>query len=294
MALTERIVEFILKTGAGGGFRDVAKVRRRMDNGARFAMPRVKGVAVKMLDIDGLRAAQLQPENAQQKVLLYLHGGAYVCGSIHTHKNLVGTLAKSAGIQALLIDYRLAPEYPYPAALEDAVKAYRYLLDSGYRPEDIAVAGDSAGGGLSLALLMFLRDQRMPLPKCAVLICPWLDLTNSSETYQTNKDVMLKKEDLDVAVSMYTTGKVDVTHPYVSPINGDFNALSDVLIHTGGRDALEGEGKRLATLLKASGIAAELFHEPKGIHVWHTYHPFFPHSKTANEHIAAFLRRQLK
>ncbi len=294
MALTERIVEFILKTGAGGGFRDVAKVRRRMDNGARFAMPRVKGVAVKMLDIDGLRAAQLQPENAQQKVLLYLHGGAYVCGSIHTHKNLVGTLAKSAGIQALLIDYRLAPEYPYPAALEDAVKAYRYLLDSGYRPEDIAVAGDSAGGGLSLALLMFLRDQRMPLPKCAVLICPWLDLTNSSETYQTNKDVMLKKEDLDVAVSMYTTGKVDVTHPYVSPINGDFNALSDVLIHTGGRDALEGEGKRLATLLKASGIAAELFHEPKGIHVWHTYHPVFPHSKTANEHIAAFLRRQLK
>lgn len=294
MTLTEHILEFILKSGAGGGFTNIHKIRRRMDNGAKFFMRHVKGVEVNISDIDGLKATHIQPEHARKKVLLYLHGGAYVCGSAHTHKNLVSTLAKSAGIQALLIDYRLAPEHPYPAAMEDAVNAYQFLLNNGYQPDDVAVAGDSAGGGLSLALMLYLRDHSIALPKCAVLICPWLDLTNSSETYQTNQDIMLKKEDLDVAVSMYTAGKIDIRHPYISPINGDFNALTPILIHTGGRDALEGEGKQLVELLKASGVPVTHFHEPTGIHVWHTYHPFIPHSKTANEHIASFLQQHLK
>ena len=294
MKLIENIVEFILKSGASAGFSDLAKTRRRMEGGAKFFMLSVRRVELEIKNIEGVKAAWIQPENAQKKVLLYLHGGAYVSGSIHTHKNLASTLAKSAGVNALMIEYRLAPEHPYPAALEDTVTVYQYLLNNGYQPEDIAVAGDSAGGGLSLALLLYLRDHSIPLPKCSVLICPWVDLTNSSSTYETNQDVMLRKEDLDAAVSMYTAGKVDIKYPYVSPIYGDFENLCPILIHTGGRDALEGEGKQLIEYMKTSNTSCTYFHEPKGIHVWHAYHPFFPHGKKANAHIVSFLQHQFK
>ncbi len=294
MKLMEKALEWLLKMGGRGGMSDIPSTRIKMDRAAKWLMPKVKQVTFTYETIQGVPVAWVKPVAAASKVLLYLHGGAYVTGSIETHKNLAGTLVRQAGIQALVLDYRLAPEHPYPAAMEDVVAVYRYLLENGYTSEDIAIGGDSAGGGLSVAVLLYLRDHHLPLPNCAILLCPWLDLTNTSATYQINKDIMLRKEDLDHAVRNYTAGKESITHPYVSPLYGRMKGLPPVLIHTGGRDVLQGEGMQFVASAREEGVSVEHFNEPNGIHVWHAYYPFLNHAKTANAMIADYLRKQFQ
>ncbi|MCC6584265.1 MAG: alpha/beta hydrolase, partial [Chitinophagales bacterium] len=228
MKVIEKAVELILRIGGKDSFVDIKSTRTKMNNAAKWLMPKLNNIAVEYDAVQGIPVAWMKPVGAVHKVLFYLHGGAYVVGSIETHKNLAGTIAGQANINALVVDYRLAPEHPYPAALEDAVYVYKHLLENGYHPDNIAIGGDSAGGGLTMSVLLYLRDNELQLPNCAVLLCPWLDLTNSSSTYQTNKDVMLKKEDLDSAVQMYTAGKEDIRHPYVSPLYGQLRGLPPI------------------------------------------------------------------
>lgn len=292
MKVIEKAVELILRIGGKDSFVDIKSTRTKMNNAAKWLMPKLNNIAVEYDAVQGIPVAWMKPAGAAHKVLLYLHGGAYVVGSIETHKNLAGIIAAQANINALVVDYRLAPEHPYPAALEDAVYVYKHLLEKGYHPDDIVIGGDSAGGGLTMAVLLYLRDNELQLPNSAVLLCPWLDLTNSSSTYQTNKDVMLKKEDLDSAVQMYTAGKEDIRHPYVSPLYGQLRGLPPILIHTGGRDALQGECMQFVESAMKSDVKVEHYNDPDGIHVWHAYYPFFKHAKAANKLIAAFLKKQ--
>ncbi len=179
----------------------------------RCTPDRINGMAVEWLD---------PPDVQSDRFILYLHGGAYCLCSINTHRSMTGHIAAAAGARALLIDYRLAPEHPFPAALEDAVSAYHALLDRGVAPENIVIAGDSAGGGLALAALVSLRDADVPLPAAAVCISPWTDLSLSgaSMTVNARKDVMLDYKTLKQSAEYYLNG-ADARTPLVSPLFAD-------------------------------------------------------------------------
>jgi monoterpene epsilon-lactone hydrolase len=150
------------------------------------------GVTYEQIDAGGVPAMWIVPDGApEDRVLQYVHGGGYVIMSMHTHRRMVGHVAKAAGVRALSVDYRLAPEHPHPAAVDDSVTAYRWLLSQGFAPERLAIAGDSAGGGLTIATLVALRDQGVPLPAAAVPISPWVDLEGTGETMTTRAEVDL-------------------------------------------------------------------------------------------------------
>ena len=149
----------------------------------------LSGFSYRQFDIHGMKCEWINPDGSDTtRVLLYFHGGGYATGSINTHRALVSQIARYAGIQAMVIDYRLAPEHKYPAPIEDAVKAYEWLLAEGFLPQHVAFGGDSAGGGITLGTLLYLRDHNRPLPQCAIALSPWTDLTLSGKSYHEKKD----------------------------------------------------------------------------------------------------------
>ncbi|PWR25629.1 alpha/beta hydrolase [Zavarzinia aquatilis] len=239
--------------------------------------------AVELLDIAGCRAEFATPEGAAgDAALLYLHGGGYCLGSLNTHRRLAWSIAKAAGITSLAIDYRLAPEAPFPAAVDDALAAYRHLLDRGMAPSRIAVAGDSAGGGLSLALMLAARDAGLPLPGAAFLISPWADLTNSLPTIASKaaEDPMISKARLDGFAGAYLGG-ADALQPLASPLNGDFAGLPPVLIHVGTAECLLDDSVTVAGRLGAAGVDTRLEIWPDMIHVWHFFAPMLGEGRDA-------------
>ena len=166
--------------------------REQCEKGASLYAKIPREISIKEQTIEGLKAEWLIPNGADpQKVILYVHGGGYVSGSCSDHRGFVSTFARNTGVTNLIYEYHLAPEHPYPAALEDSVKIYKWLLFSGFRPENIVIAGESAGGGLCLAILLALKDRRVALPAAAVAISPWTDLTCSSDSYRTKNKVSL-------------------------------------------------------------------------------------------------------
>ena len=194
----------------------------------RYIHPLPKAVAIRPAEADcPLKGQWAMPEDAVAgKAILYTHGGAYVSGSPSTHEPLIARLAQSTKIPVMAYEYRLAPEHPYPAALEDALAAFDYLLEKGYAESDIALCGDSAGGGLTLALALKLRDLGRPLPGALVLISPWTDLTESGGTHYTKSgdDPLLSSEGLRETALLYA-GDEDLHNPYISPLYGDFTGL---------------------------------------------------------------------
>jgi acetyl esterase/lipase len=203
--------------------------------------------------------------------ILYLHGGAYVSGSPRSHRPLVAHLAEAARATAIAADYRLAPEHPAPAALEDALAVYSWMLTTA-EPEEIVVAGDSAGGGLALALALELKAQDLPQPAGLFLISPWADLTQSHETYRTKAehDPMISKAGLDANAELYAGG-LDPRDPRVSPAFGDFAGLAPLLIQVGSEETLLGDSLTLATRAGHARVEVRLEVWPEMIHVWHAF-----------------------
>jgi epsilon-lactone hydrolase len=224
------------------------------------------------------------------KVILYLHGGGYVTGSWRSHQGFVSRIAAETGRRTIIINYRRAPEHPFPAALEDAVEAYRWLLDQGYPPEGIAIAGDSAGGGLTLALLMALRDRGLPRPEAAVLISPWTDLKNTGGTLATNRRVepMISTRLVRVSAAAYLAGQ-DPENSYASPLYGDFRGLPRVLVQTGSREILLDDTLRCG--VRAADVGADFTVRiwKDMFHVWHFFAWFLPEGKAAIREIGEFL-----
>ena len=261
---------------------NVKPSRRRLDLLGKL-VPSASGVEIEKTEIAGIDAEWLRPKNAADgKVLLYLHGGAYVLGSTDSHRHLVSHLAKSGHVAALQPNYRLAPEHPFPAAIEDAVAVFDALLDDGYAPDDILVAGDSAGGGLTVATLLSLRDRGGPLPAAAFLLSPWLDLSASGESMESRKehDPWFSAEDIPVVAAYYCQPE-QVTNPLVSPVYADVDGLPPMHIQVGDDEILLSDATRLADKLKAAGIDVELevFHE-----MWHVFQAFLlivPESREA-------------
>lgn len=236
------------------------------------------------------------PENVVDKrVMMYLHGGAYVAGSLKSHREIVFRLARAVRARALAIDYRLAPEHPYPAALEDAVAAYTYLLDIGTDSTDITIMGDSAGGGLALALLQELRAKKIPLPACATCLSPWTDLTGSGETMQSNSaiDPMLTPQLLDDDARYYANG-MDLKIPTISPLFGTFIGLPPILIQVGTDEILLDDSRRLVELVKKAGSEIELEMWPKMIHVWQMHFVLLSDARKAINKVGQFVEKHMK
>ncbi len=253
-------------------------------------MPAADGVAVEETELAGRPAWRAVPPSAHPtRTVLYLHGGGYVIGSPASHGALVTHLAAAAGATVWALDYRLAPEHPYPAALDDAVAAVRALLEAGVPAGSLTIAGDSAGGGLTLAAVLRLRDEGGPLPAGAVLLSPWLDLTHSGDSIREREalDPMVSPAMLDRWADEYTAaGRAadPATSPGVSPLVGDLAGLPPLLVHVGTEEILLDDARRLAGRVDAVGGDIDL-HVGEGlIHVWHLFVGVVPE---ADEAVAA-------
>ncbi len=233
------------------------------------------------------------PGAGEDTILVYLHGGSYVLGSITTHRSLVARLSAACGATALVVGYRLAPEHPFPAALDDALQAYRWLLGCGRDPARIIIAGDSAGGGLAAATLVALRDAGGPLPAAAVLLSPWVDLegTGASLTANAHADPMIDLDGLRRAAAAYLGG-ADPRTPLAAPLHADLTGLPPLLIQVGGREALLDDALRFAARARAAGVDVRLDRWDDMIHVWQAFAPLLPEAGAALERVGAFVRER--
>ena len=290
--LLDRLVRRIHLFGEDGA--DIATLRRRVDRTAPPVLPWA-GVRVAPVRREAVRGEWLTPKRAaEDRVLLYLHGGAWVMGSPRTHRALVADLARRAGVRALSLDYRLAPEDPYPAAPDDAVAGYEWLLASGIEPARIVVAGDSAGGNVALALLLRLRDAGTTLPAGAVLLSPVTDLGLGGASHVTRKvlDPFFARADLRPFIASYV-GAHDPGEPYLSPLDADLHGLPPLLIHVGDHEVLLDDAVRLGERAREAGVEARTVVWPGMMHVFHIQSLFLPEARRANAEIGAFIRSRL-
>ena len=235
--------------------------------------------------------AEWAGRNTAQTVILYLHGGAYFFGSPASHRVMVEAICRQADAKALLLDYRLAPENPFPAALDDALSAYEGLLAQGADPKDIVIAGDSAGGGLSLALLLRLRDEKKPLPTAGVLLSPWTDLTGSGESVRTLAEIddMLYAPSITKAAAYYHAEE-SVEHPYISPLFADLKGLPPLLIQVGTHEILLSDATRLVKKAHQANLNITFTAFEAMPHVHQLAYHFVPEAKVAVQEIARYIR----
>jgi len=251
-------------------------------------------IDVKPVQVAGSEAEWLRAPGAQtDRAILYLHGGGYVIGSLNTHRALGGEISRASQAAVLMLDYRLAPEFPFPAAVEDGVTGYRWLLEQGFAPAQIAIAGDSAGGGLVVATLVAARDQGLAMPRSAVCISPWGDMTCSNESYRTRDDAdpMVKHASIIQMAALYLNG-ADPKSPLASPNFADLTGLPPLLIHVGSDETLLDDAIALDRKAKADGVQSTLEVWDKMIHVWHAFHPMLPEGKDGIERVGEFMRQQ--
>lgn len=230
------------------------------------------------------------PEMHREGTILYFHGGLYLLGSLQGYRSLAAGVAMSVGMRVLLLDYRLAPEHPFPAAVEDAQAAYDWLLEQGLEPEQVVVAGDSAGGGLTMALLLALRDGEKPLPAAAVCLSPWVDLMadGGSRVEKAKRDVVLSTADLQRSGTLYLNG-ADAQTPLASPIYGDLTGLPALLIQVGSDEVLLDDATRLADKAQAAGVDVRLEVWQGMFHVWQMVSVFVPEARQALAGIGRFI-----
>lgn len=270
----------------------LADMRKGLDAMANMA-PRLPDVSASKVDAGGVAAEWFTPADGDpSRVMLYLHGGGYVLGSIDSHRVLLERLAKAIGSRVLALNYRLAPEAPFPAAVDDACAGYRWLLQQGVAAKRIVIAGDSAGGGLTLATLLALRDAGDPMPGCAVPISPWTDMQGLGESMTTRAavDPMVQKQGLLELAGTYLNG-ADPKSPLAAPLYGNFKGLPPLLIQVGDAETLLDDTTRLQPKLKAAGVDATVEIWPDMIHVWHLFAPMLDEGQQAIDRIGAFVRQ---
>lgn len=270
-------------------------IRQRTER-AGFMAQLARGVRMQPVEAAGVPAEWLVPDGApEDRALLYLHGGAWMLGSPRMYRRFVSGLAEACGVRALVIDYRLAPEHPYPAALDDCLAAYTWLLESGISADKIIVAGDSAGGNLTLALLVRLRDEGKPLPAGAVAISPATDLAATGDSYRTRKalDPFFYKTGVSHAVLDYITTH-DPRHPYLSPLYADLQGLPPLLIHVGDHEILLDDALGFGERARQAGVPVQTVVWPGMFHVFHMWGDLLPEAKRANSQVAEWVRGRLE
>ncbi|MDH5621086.1 MAG: alpha/beta hydrolase [Gammaproteobacteria bacterium] len=272
------------------GELDIHRIRRRWSRIGHVMMTAI-GVRVEPDRINGLYVEWLTPKGRMDgKLLLYLHGGGYVVGSCDMYRQLVSHIARAGQIRTLLPEYRLAPEHRFPAAIDDSVALYRSLLAMGIKAGDIIIAGDSAGGGLTVATLLALRDAGEPLPAAAVLLSPFLDLTGSGESMRTRaaQDPFFRAEDLPDVADLYCEPH-QRRFPLVSPVFADIEGLPPMFIQVGDDEILLSDSERIADACIAAGIAVELEIWPEMWHVFQMFVGKMPEARHAVNKIGQYI-----
>lgn len=254
-----------------------------------------RGVGIVPVDVAGMHGEWVESPHADgHRVLFYLHGGGYRSGSCVTHRDLASRLSLASGARVLLFDYRLAPEHPFPAAVEDAVRAYRWLIGEGFEPEDVAVGGDSAGGGLALATMVRLREQGIALPAAAVLLSPWVDLALTGPSIRTLAGLAPSgsPRELAEAADLYLAA-TDPKEPLASPLYADLGGLPPLLVQVGDHELLLDDSTRLAEVAEAAGVAVTLEVWEEMWHVWHLSAAELPEGRRAIRRVGEFVRQRV-
>lgn len=282
------------KPEMGNSVEAVLTFRAECEKGTELFGKIPDKVTIKPEVINTIISEWLKPENApKDKLLFYVHGGGYVSGSCNDHRSIVAKVAKATRLKTLLFEYALAPENPFPAALNDTVSVYREILKRGYLPENIIMMGESAGGGLCLASLLALRDKNIPLPKAAVVISPWTDLSCSGNSYHTkNKVSLAPTNSWSVFSEFYSAGK-DVTDPYISPLFGELKGLPPMFINAGTADELFDDSLRFYEKAQKAGVEITFCEGENMIHCYPLLAPLFPETTKAMNEITAFIKHHL-
>jgi len=269
--------------------------RQRLDDiGATW--PVAPDVTLTAVDINGLPGEwSIVPGSDRSRVLLFFHGGGYCSGSITSHRRMVSEAGRAGGVRTLAIDYRLAPENPFPAAFDDAVTAWHFLRRQGIAAKHIAIGGDSAGGGLSLAVALKLRDIQEDLPACLWLVSPWTDLTMSGSTVITKEavDPLIHKGYLCELADAYLAGAVDRRDPRVSPLFATLTGMPSMLIQVGSAETLLDDAVRLAGAAGEADVPVTLEVWPQMIHAWHLWNSHLESGRQALSSAGSFMRKHL-
>lgn len=297
MSLRAEIVRlgtrWLLK-GRGAG-ADIAERRRRAEAAGRLVPNPPRGVQRIAIDAGGVAAEWVvAPASQDDRHILYLHGGGFVIGTPALYRHLTWRIAAAAQARVLAIDYRLAPEHPFPAALDDALAAYEFLLPDGADPRRVAVVGNSAGGGLVFSLLLRCRDEgRLPLPAAAVALSPWTDLALTGASLQRNAraDPFIDRAEMPLIAGWYLAG-ADPREPYASPLYGDPGGLPPTLVQVGSDEVLRDNSTRLVERMRAAGCDVTLEIWPRMPHVWHLFAAMMPEARRAITRIGAFVRQR--
>lgn len=288
-----RLAKFFIRFQLSGWSEGtLAEQRARQEKTARFSrLP--AGIRCQPVDVHGVPAEWIESPHPGPGVILYLHGGAYALGSVNVHRELVARLAVAARLRALAINYRLAPEHPYPAALEDTLAAYQWLLDQGVPPSQIVLAGDSAGGGLALAALVALREAGQALPAAAVCLSPWVDLALRGDSIHRNasRDPILDPHSL-AKYAGYYAGDLDPASPFISPLYADLQGLPPLLIHASANEILFDDAARLVERARLAGVEATLETWEGLFHVFQII-PFLPETRRSIAQVAEFVTAKL-
>jgi monoterpene epsilon-lactone hydrolase len=274
--------------------RETTVAQMRSDWDATFAGCSVP-VSCNHVSAGGVDGEWFVPADApRDKAILYFHGGGFRIGSVASHRDLIARIAETSGCRVLAIDYRLAPEHRFPAALDDALTAYRYLRDQGLRPADIAFAGDSAGGNLVLAAMLAARDRGEPLPAVGVLMSPWTDLTATGASYESRAEAdPIHQRAMILALARNYLGKDgDPRNPLASPLFAELTGLPPLLVQAGDRETVRDDATELAAKAKTAGVNVELQVWDGMIHVFQMF-PEIPQAQQAIAAIANFLRNHL-
>ncbi len=297
------LMKFHLKKESWDWNTSIPHFRQECEDGAKMSGKPPDGIEVNKVTIPGLPAGLsaewIRPSStavipaADEPVIFYTHGGGYVSGSCDDHRTIVAKVVKRSGIRALLFEYRLAPEHPFPAAIEDALTAYGWLLAQGVSPSQIVIFGESAGGGLCLATLLALKDEGIPLPAAGVALSPWTDLKLTGESYRTRAKVCLSPTGMSKVCSKYYYGEQDPGNPWISPLYGDLHGLPPLLINVGNDETMRDDSTRFAEKAQASGVKTILKVEEGMGHCYPLLFPLFPEATQAMDEICEFMRKSL-
>lgn len=260
---------------------------------SQFAIP--EGTQFEPVDTGGVPSLwATAPDCDNSRVVVHFHSGGYLLGSAHGYRSFGGFLSAAANAKVLLVDYRLAPEHAHPAAVEDALAAYRWLLLEGYPSEEIALCGDSAGGGLALIALQQIHNAQLPLPACTVAISPLADFTASGESRVTNMslDPLVTTALLESMAQTYC-GDRDRTDPMLSPLFGDWSGLPPILVLAGEIEAMRDDGKLCAVAAAKAGVDATYVEGKDMVHIWPAYADRLPQARDALAEIGSFIRRNM-
>jgi monoterpene epsilon-lactone hydrolase len=269
--------------------------QRRLFREAVSAQPLPADVTVTTAALGGVPTAEITVDGVEPRhIVLYFHGGVYVISDAFLAAGLASQIGRRTEAKVISVDYRLAPEHPYPAAVDDALTAYAALLDSGIAPSDIAFAGDSAGGGLAIATLVNARNHGLPLPVAAYVLSPYVDLSLAGTTMETKRDVdpLLSRELLEPRVADYTAGQ-DAVLPLISPVFADLSGLPPLIIQAGSHEVLLDDAVRLAHQAATADVEVTLEITPRVPHVFQAYSPMLDEAEAALDRAARFLSAHL-